>query len=233
MYLKSALFSAALKVRLNSCWSLLRMDNFDYTKMNAHFQNFAAFLREGVIHEWKQALLPPYVAKQLTAQIHTQSPFSCFGYCCIVPSVPLVDLFNGLLWAGRNGLPPTPDTLHLGCSYHLHSSHRFLSTLGVGFSRCVTLIWYLGLGAGLKISACASRFALATPSPSDMPAWYPPWLDHGQLSLKYLNSVTELLGDSVAQLVRGWQAICQVVGSSPSLSHCHFLYFYFYFFLSH
>ena len=29
-------------------------------------------------------------------------------------------------------------------------------------------------------------------------------------------------GDSVAQLVRAWQAICQVVGSSPSLSHCHF-----------
>ena len=44
--------------------------------------------------------------------------------------VPLVDLLNGLLWAGRNGLPPTPNNLHLGCSYHLHSSHRFLSTWG-------------------------------------------------------------------------------------------------------
>ena len=31
----------------------------------------------------------------------------------------------------EKGLPPTPDTLHLGCSYHLHSSHRFLSTWGV------------------------------------------------------------------------------------------------------
>ena len=30
----------------------------------------------------------------------------------------------------ENGLPPTPDTLHLGCSYRLHSSHRFLSTWG-------------------------------------------------------------------------------------------------------
>jgi len=38
---------------------------------------------------------------------------------------------NGLLWAGRNGLPLTPDILHLGCSYHLYSSHRFLSTCGV------------------------------------------------------------------------------------------------------
>ena len=44
--------------------------------------------------------------------------------------MPLVDLLNGLLRAGRNGLPPTPDTSHLGCSYHLHSSHRFLSTWG-------------------------------------------------------------------------------------------------------
>ena len=31
----------------------------------------------------------------------------------------------------EKGLPPTPDTLHLGCSsYHLHSSQRFLSTWG-------------------------------------------------------------------------------------------------------
>ena len=45
--------------------------------------------------------------------------------------MPLVDQLNALLWAGQNDLPPTPDTLHLGCSYHLHSSHRFLSTWGV------------------------------------------------------------------------------------------------------
>ena len=30
----------------------------------------------------------------------------------------------------EKGLPPTPDTLNLGCTYHLHSSHRFLSTWG-------------------------------------------------------------------------------------------------------
>ena len=47
--------------------------------------------------------------------------------------MPLVDLLNGLLWAGRNGLPPTPNTLHLGCSYHQHSSHCFLSILGAVF----------------------------------------------------------------------------------------------------
>ena len=44
--------------------------------------------------------------------------------------VPLVDLLNGLLRAGQNGQPPTPVSLHLGCSYHLHSSHHFLSTWG-------------------------------------------------------------------------------------------------------
>ena len=49
---------------------------------------------------------------------------------CTWKCVPLVDLLDGLLCAGQNGLPPTPDTLHLGCSYHLHSSHHFLSTWG-------------------------------------------------------------------------------------------------------
>ena len=65
-----------------------------------------------------------------------------------------------------------------------------------------------------------------------MPAWYPLQLDPWQLSLKYSNSATELPSDSVAQLVRAWQAICQVAGSSPSLSHCQFL-FPLYFFHSH
>ena len=37
----------------------LGMDNFDCTKMNARFQKFTACLREGLIHEWKQALLAP------------------------------------------------------------------------------------------------------------------------------------------------------------------------------
>ena len=43
-----------------------------------------------------------------------------------------MDLLHSLrlLWAGRNGLPPTPDTLHLGCSYRLHSSYHFVSTCG-------------------------------------------------------------------------------------------------------
>ena len=73
------------------------------------------------------------------------------------------------------------------------------------------------------LGTCPSLcLALATPSSSNMPAWYPLRLDPWQLSLKYSNSATELLGDSVAQLVRAWQAICQVVGSSPALSHCHF-----------
>ena len=59
----------------------LGMDNFDCTKMNAHFEKFTACLREGLIHEWKQALLAPYVAKQLTALFHTQPLFSFLVYC--------------------------------------------------------------------------------------------------------------------------------------------------------
>ena len=51
----------------------------------------------------------------------------------------------------------------------------------------------------------------------NMPVWYPLWL-----SLKHSNSATELPSDSVAQLVRAWQAICQVTSSSHSLSHCLF-----------
>ena len=58
----------------------LEMDNFDCTKMNARFQKFTACLWEGLIHEWKQALLaPPYVAKQLMLLFHTQPPYSSLG----------------------------------------------------------------------------------------------------------------------------------------------------------
>ena len=42
--------------------------------------------------------------------------------------------------------------------------------------------------------------------PSNMPAWYPLWLDPWQLSHNYLNLATELLSESVAQLVRAWHA---------------------------
>ena len=62
--------------------------------------------------------------------------------CCLLTPckcVPLVDLLNGLLWVGQNGLPPTPNILHLGCSYHLHSSHRFLFTWGEGWKKLKTL----------------------------------------------------------------------------------------------
>ena len=41
------------------CRYTLGMDNFDCTKMNAHFKKFTACLWEGLIHEWKQALLAP------------------------------------------------------------------------------------------------------------------------------------------------------------------------------
>lgn len=37
----------------------LGMDKFDCTKINAHFKKFTACLWEGLIHEWKHALLAP------------------------------------------------------------------------------------------------------------------------------------------------------------------------------
>ena len=46
------------------------------------------------------------------------------------------------------GLPPIPDTLHLGCSCHLHSSRRFLSTWGVVMLKKIFI-----LAEGLKIEA--------------------------------------------------------------------------------
>ena len=49
------------------------------------------------------------------------------GSVCPWKCVPLVDLLNGLLWAGRNGMLPTPNTLNLGCSDHLHPSHLFFA----------------------------------------------------------------------------------------------------------
>ena len=44
-----------------------------------------------------------------------------------------------LLWARRNGLPPRPNTLHLGCSYLLHFSHCFLSSCGVVMLRKIEI----------------------------------------------------------------------------------------------
>ena len=73
---------------------------------------------------------PPTKRASLCQFANIQASQSLFP-CCLLTTwkcVPLVDLLNTLLWAGQNGLPPTPNTLHLGCSYHLHSSHHFLST---------------------------------------------------------------------------------------------------------
>ena len=41
------------KVRLGSCLSTaLKMENYDCTKINAHFKKFTACLWEGLIHKW-------------------------------------------------------------------------------------------------------------------------------------------------------------------------------------
>jgi len=93
-----------------------------------------------------------------------------------------VDQLNALLWAGLNGMPPTPDTLHLGCSYHLHSSHCFLSTWGAGMlvttqeeRKKIKVM----LRKATKVHVCVQCFSLL------FQAWKDLKFDWIQLSLKY------------------------------------------------
>ena len=69
---------------------------------------------------------PPSKRASLCQFANIQASQSLFPCCLLITwkCVPLVDLLNTLLRAGQNGLPPTSNTLHLGCSYHLHSSHH-------------------------------------------------------------------------------------------------------------
>ena len=80
------------------------------------------------------------------------------------------------------------------------------------------------LSALEHVNNWTSRFVFVAPSPSNMPAWYPLWLVPWQLGL-YSNSATELPNDSVAQLVRAWQAIYQVMGLFHFSLFLSFLYF--------
>ena len=85
----------------------LGMNNFDCTKMNTHFEKFTAGLWEGLIYEWKEVNTrpnsPPYVAKQLTAQLHTQPQFSSLACQCstnnkfhiLVKATPIKCLVSG------------------------------------------------------------------------------------------------------------------------------------------
>ena len=66
----------------------LGMDNFDCTKMNPHFKKFTACLLEGLIHEWKQALLlaPPLPIMSLNnsrlCSTHNPLQLSCIRQRC-------------------------------------------------------------------------------------------------------------------------------------------------------
>ena len=66
---------------------------------------------------------------------HMHGPSTCIPFLqSVAPTMSICLVFSFLHTSGGsavfygNGLPPTPNTLHLGCSYHLHSSHHFLST---------------------------------------------------------------------------------------------------------
>ena len=85
----------------------------------------------------------------------------------------------------------------------------------------------------IKLSLCASCFALASPSQSNMPARYRLWLDPWQLSLKHSNSATEFPSDSVAQLVRAWQAIWPIARSRVQVTPWVTVTSFFLIFISH
>ena len=83
------LFRATLKVSMFV--TTLGMDNFDCTKMNAHFKKIHS-LSTGGAHSRVEASItsptsPPYVAKQLTVLFHTQPLFSFLVYGNIVPTI--------------------------------------------------------------------------------------------------------------------------------------------------
>ena len=60
--------------------TIVGMDNFDCTKMNAHFEKFTACVRGGAHSRVAASITSPtsplHVAKQLTALFHTQPPIN-------------------------------------------------------------------------------------------------------------------------------------------------------------
>ena len=71
------------------------VNSVEWTTLTAP-KKFTACLREGLIHEWKQALLAsplPLVVKQLTALFHTQLFLSVLLYCTLT-TVPYSGLFS-------------------------------------------------------------------------------------------------------------------------------------------
>ena len=110
-------------------------------------------------------------------------------------------------------------------------SQRAFSPLyfsSISFSLTLT-VWLSGLEHVQNLSfhaPCASRLPHPLRWTSQLGINFG-WIPCSSCSLKYSNSATELPSDSVAQLVRAWQAIWQVTGTSPSLSHSLFSSLYF------
>ena len=67
-----------------------------------------------------------------------------------------------VLWEGQNGLRPAPDNLNLGCSYHLHSSHRFLSTWGASLCSLASFLVQKQGGVLGKGVICAHLKSVST-----------------------------------------------------------------------
>ena len=126
---------------LQSCvgtWARLGYTGFDaqlqrilslhctlYVRLCVHKHAYAIYRGLGACHMSSRPVLVIW-EREITRAMPRYAQ-ACRRLWCM----PLVDLLNALSWAGWNGLPPTPDTFYLRCSYHLHSSHGFLSTWGV------------------------------------------------------------------------------------------------------
>ena len=122
--------STAFKKRNICCKSMLLDTSTQFIITHHTYQQMLSWTL--ILTSWQLVLRSLTKRASLFQFANIQTSQSLFP-CCLLTTwkcVPLVDLLNALLWAGQNGLPPTPNTLHLGCSYHLHSSHHFLSTWG-------------------------------------------------------------------------------------------------------
>ena len=109
---QTSLCQLLFRATISQAWLMfvttLGMDSFDCTKMFAHFKTFRACLREGVIHEWKQALLAPPSPLMLVKKKKTHSS---------VPHTATVDISflqhcstNSKLRIPVKAQPSTPNT---------------------------------------------------------------------------------------------------------------------------
>ena len=101
--------------KLSKAWKLVHAQLVETTQTKPSSSN-PLWEKGDVLYVWKQASWV-YVPTLTSSVRHPMTH--------VLPTWKCVALLDFLLCAGWNGLPPTPDILHFGCS------HPFLSTWGV------------------------------------------------------------------------------------------------------